>query len=50
MKGFGDGFTAMVFLHAFEELRQHLRAKGTTRGEKRRIVPSKINNLVRFVA
>jgi hypothetical protein len=50
MKGFGDEFTAVVFLHSFEELRQHLRAKGTTRGEKRRIIPSKINNLVRFVA
>jgi len=50
MKGLGDEFTAVVFLHSFEELRQHLRTKGAMRGEKRRNIPSKISNLVRLVA
>lgn len=50
MKCFGDEFTAEVFLHSFEELHQHLRTKGATRGEKRRIITSKINNLVGLVA
>jgi len=50
MKGFGDEFAAMNFLHSFEELRQHLRAKGCTRSEKRRKSPSKINDLVSLVA
>lgn len=50
MKGFGDEFTATIFLHGFEEIRQHLRAKGATRSEKRRLIPSKLNDLVKLAA
>ena len=43
MKDFKDSWCAMIFCTAFEEIRQFFRMRGTTRGERRRLLASEIN-------
>ena len=42
MKGFKNPFSALVFCTAFEEIRQQFRMKDKSRGQKRKIISSKI--------
>jgi len=43
MKGFKNPFSALIFCTAFEEIRQYFRMKNKTRGERRRLISSRIN-------
>jgi len=42
MKGFKNPFSALIFCTAFEEIRQYFRIKNKTRGERRRLISSRI--------
>jgi len=43
MKGFKNPFSALIFCTAFEEIQQYFRMKNKTRGERRRLIVSRIN-------
>ena len=49
MKGFKDRWCAMIFCTAFEEIRQFFRMKEKTRGERRRLLASRISRFNAFI-